>query len=134
MLIRSIPSHYHTVHTKPHHKLVEVKKVYFPDMYFSSAIWLSQIPNKNVKLHLTREKRDDGAIRVWTFLKVCHHLRRALPCVASHGRPVAKVSTPVNHCNNLPVIFVASIYSFFELHLRHCKANKHMDQGDRKFP
>ena len=111
----------HTVPVKPRHKLVEVRDMYFPGMHLSSKTRLPQIPQKNVRPNLTREERDDGAISVWTFLKVCHHLCRPLACVASHRRPVVNVSIPVDHCDYLPIIFIANIHPFFELHLRHCK-------------
>lgn len=129
-LLQSTSPYYHLVHIKLCHKLVEMKNLHFPPIYYSAKTWLTQIPNKNFKLILTWEKCDDGDISVWAFLKVHHHLCRPLPCVASHWGPVLQISTPVDHCNYLPVIFIASVYSFFELHLRHCR-NKHTHGSKR---
>lgn len=132
-LLRSTSICYHLVHIKPCHKLVEIKNLYFLDRYFTPKTWLLQIPNKNFKPKLTREEGDGGDISVWAFFEVHHHLCRPLSRIASHRRPVLDISTPVDHGNYLPIIFIASIYSFFELHLRHCKKiqeNKHMNQSE----
>lgn len=94
--------------------------------------WLTTIQNKKFKLKLTWEECNAGDISVWAFYKVHHHLCRPLSCVASHRGPVSEISIPVNHCNYLPVIFIASIYPFSELHLRHC-TNKHVDQSEQNF-
>ena len=75
----------------------------------------------------TREEWDDGDVSVGTFFKVHHHLCGALPCVAPHWRPVLDVATPVDHGDYLPIIFIASIYSLFELHLRYCRKHENIN-------
>lgn len=110
------------MHIKLCHKLAGIKNLLVPDKYYSPKSWLTQIPDENFKLRLTWEERDDGGISVRALLKVHHHLGRALPCVAPHGGPELKVTTPVDHGDDLPVILITSVHAFFELHLGHCRS------------
>ena len=97
------------------------------DRYFTPKTWLLQTPNKNFKLTRTREECDDGDVSIGAFFEVHHHLCRALSRVASHWRPVPGIPTPVDRGDYLPIIFIASVYSFFELHLRYCRKHKNIN-------